>query len=85
MEWSVYVPVALSCKLRPRARDGAGGVTEIETSVASLTVSLTAGEALRWIARAYIAAMPYRPTHSELIRCAGMLAREAAAKAGVRA
>jgi HNH endonuclease len=46
---------------------------------------LTAGEALRWIARAYIAAMPYRPTHSELIRCAGMLAREAAAKAGVRA
>ena len=39
---------------------------------------LTAGEVLHWIARAYIAALPYRPTHDELIRCAGMLAREAA-------
>lgn len=44
-------------------------------------LALTAHEALHWIAQAYIAAMPYRPTHSELIRCAGMLARDAAKKA----
>ena len=42
--------------------------------------ALTSSEVLHWIARAYGAAMPYRPTHSELIRCAGMLAHEAAAK-----
>lgn len=38
--------------------------------------ALTASEVIHWIAEAYIAAMPYRPTHSELIRCAGMLARQ---------
>lgn len=40
--------------------------------------ALTPTEVLHWIARAYGAAMPYRPTHSELIRCAGMLAYHAA-------
>lgn len=42
--------------------------------------ALSAGEALHWVARAYIAAMPYRPTHSELIIAAGGMARRAADK-----
>lgn len=43
---------------------------------------LTASEALHWIAKAFITAAPYRPTHAELIRCAGMMARDAAKAAG---
>ena len=41
--------------------------------------ALTASEVLHYIAQAHIAAMPYRPTHSELIQCAGMMARNAGA------
>lgn len=41
--------------------------------------SLTTREVLHWIAQVYVAAMPHRPTHDELIRCAGMMARKAAA------
>ncbi|HUC25387.1 MAG TPA: HNH endonuclease [Streptosporangiaceae bacterium] len=42
--------------------------------------ALTAGEVLHWIAQTYIAAMPYRPTHHELILCAGGMARDARRK-----
>lgn len=39
--------------------------------------ALSADEVLHWIARAYIAAAPYRPAHSELINgAAGMFARD---------
>ena len=36
---SVYVPVAVSCRVVPRASDGAVGVTAMETSCAAVTVS----------------------------------------------
>lgn len=38
--------------------------------------ALSSDEVIHWIARAFIAAAPYRPTHSELIRCAASLARQ---------
>jgi hypothetical protein len=37
--------------------------------------TLAADRVLHYIAKAHVAAMPYRPTHSELIQCAGMIAR----------
>lgn len=40
--------------------------------------ALTVGEALHWMAQAYIAVMPYRPTHSEQVQLAAKLAFEAA-------
>ena len=41
---------------------------------------LSAFEVLHYIARTYAAALPYRPTHTELVRCAGMMAQEDARK-----
>ncbi len=38
--------------------------------------ALPSDAVLNLIGKAFIAAMPYRPTFSELIRCAGMLARD---------
>jgi hypothetical protein len=38
--------------------------------------SLPAEQVLHYIARTFIAALPYRPTHSELIRAAGGIARD---------
>jgi hypothetical protein len=37
--------------------------------------ALPAEQVLHYIARAYAASLPYRPTHSELIRAAGGIAR----------
>lgn len=36
---------------------------------------------LHYIAQAFLAAMPYRPTHDELVRCAGMMAQRDTAAA----
>jgi len=41
VEASLKVPVAVNCCVRPRAMDGLGGVTAIEVS--EMTVSVTAG------------------------------------------
>ena len=51
---------------------------EVYQECLGILESLPAGEVLHWIARTYAAAMPYRPTHEELIRCAGTMARKAA-------
>ena len=40
---SVYVPVAVNCRVRPLAIEGLAGVTAIETRVAAVTVSVAAG------------------------------------------
>jgi hypothetical protein len=40
---SVYVPVAVNCLVCPFAIDGFAGVTAIDTSVAAVTVSVSAG------------------------------------------
>jgi hypothetical protein len=40
---SVYVPVAVNCKVAPFAIDGLTGVTAIDTSVAAVTVNVAPG------------------------------------------
>jgi HNH endonuclease len=45
--------------------------------------SLTPHQVLHYIARAFAAALPYRPTHAELIRAAGGIARDEMAETGV--
>jgi HNH endonuclease len=48
-----------------------------------LLESLTPDQVLHCIAAAYAAAMPYRPTHPELIRAAGSIARRELAESEV--
>lgn len=51
---------------------------EVYQECFAILESLNARQVLHWIAQTYIAALPHRPTHDELIRCAGMMARQAA-------
>jgi hypothetical protein len=51
------VPIALSCSLRPSARDGTADVMAIETRVAALTLSAAAGD-LTPLSAAVIDAVP---------------------------
>ena len=46
VELSVYVPVAVSCCVVPRAMLGIGGVTAMETSLAADTVKVIGAEVI---------------------------------------
>jgi hypothetical protein len=58
VDWSLYVPVAANCWVRPEAIDGADGVTATESSLAAVTVSLPVAETPLATCRALIVAVP---------------------------
>lgn len=61
------------------------GLREVRVYQQSLHLleELPADRVLHYIARAFAAALPYRPTHSELVRAAGGIARRDLAEAEV--
>ena len=72
---SLYVPIAVNCSAVPFAIDGLGGVTAIETSTASVTVSVVSAKMLLLgsVARTCVApsaaavAMPFDPAAFEIV------------------
>src|SRR5688572_12486877 len=73
VEASVYVPVAVNCRVVPFALLGLAGVTEIETSVAAVTVSVVESEIAPDVAVIVVVpselelARPSEPTAFEIV------------------